>query len=322
MEIVIEEISRGNKLQHRHQLNKGHIKIGRDYTNDIILADPHICPQHVELSFEQGQWVITDNNTVNGTFLENAKNKTADQHIVQNGDVISLGKSLLRIVFREHQVSPTIPFSSFENLINLLRTPLALTLNLALFIAIAGVEHYLNKSIESNASQLLVSAIGMCLLFALWPAGVALVSHLTKHDARVMTQIGVSFSIFNLMWVSDFLEQVIEFNTASNSVLLILIAVITTTLAFTLFWLNCYIGFHMSVKRRIFSAASLTALLLGGSYLVTFSNKPEFNPHPQYNATIMAPSFLIAPSDSVDEFLEDNNKLFIEAEKSLATDNE
>ena len=134
MEIIIEEISRGYKLQHRHQLNKSCIRIGRDYSNDIILTDPHICPQHVELSFEEGQWTITDNNTINGTFLENIKNKTAHQHIVKDGDIISLGKSLLRIVFRDHKVAPTVPFSPFENLINLLRSPLALTISIAVFV--------------------------------------------------------------------------------------------------------------------------------------------------------------------------------------------
>jgi hypothetical protein len=317
MEIIIEEISRGNKLQQRHQLNKGRIKIGRDYSNDIILTDPHICPQHIEISYEEGQWVITDNNTVNGTFLENTKHKTADQHKVQNGDIISLGKSLLRIVFHDHDVAPTVPFSAFENLINLLRSPLALALSLAVFIAIAGGEVYLNNPIESNFSQLLVSAIGMCLLFAMWPSGVALVSHLTKHDARIMAQLGVSFAIFNLMWISDFFENVIAFNTESNSIMVMLITVITIILAFTLFWLNSYIGFHMTAKRRIITALSLTVLLFGGSYLVTYSNKPEFNPHPNYNSTIMAPNFLIAPSNSIDRFIEESNQLFIDAEKSF-----
>jgi hypothetical protein len=318
MEIIIEEISRSYKLQHRHLVNKGRIRIGRDYSNDIILADPHICPQHIDLCFEEDQWTITDNNTINGTFLENVKNKSANQHILQDGDIISLGKSLLRIVFPGRSVAPTVPFSAFESLINFLRSPLALAISLAIFIAISGGEFYLNKPIESKFSQLLVNAIGMCLLFSLWPACVALISHLTKNDARIMAQIGVSFAIFNLMWISDLLENIVAFNTASNSVLIILITLITVSLAFILFWLNSYIGFNMTAKRRILTALSLTVLLFGGSYLVQYSNKPEFNPHPDYNATIMAPSFLIAPSSSADEFIKQSNQLFIDAEKSLS----
>jgi hypothetical protein len=322
MEIIIEEISRGHKLQHRHQLNQGKIRVGRDYSNDIILADPHICPQHIDISFDDGNWKVTDNNTINGTFLENhnSKKQSANEHIVQDGDIICIGKSLLRFVFRDHEVAPTVPFSAFESLINILRNPLALTLSIGVFIAIAGGVFYLNKPIESNFSQLLVSAIGMCLMFGLWPAGVALVSHLTKHDARVMAQLGVSFVLFNLMWLSDLLENIVAFNTASNSVLVILVTLIPIGLAFTLFWLNSYIGFHMTAKRRMITAVSLTTLLFGGGYLVQYSNQPEFNPHPHYNATIMAPSFLIAPSNSVDDFIEQSNQLFIDAEKSMIED--
>ena len=66
---------------------------------------------------------------------------------------------------------------------------------------------------------------------------------------------------------------------------------------------------------------SLIALFFGGSYLIQYSKKPEFNPHPQYNATIMAPVFLIAPSNSVDDFIKQSNNLFEQVSKAaLAED--
>ncbi|MCW8834679.1 MAG: FHA domain-containing protein, partial [Colwellia sp.] len=55
-EIIIEEVSKGHKLLHRHKLTKKQIHIGRDYHNDIILSDPHICPSHACLTFVNGQW--------------------------------------------------------------------------------------------------------------------------------------------------------------------------------------------------------------------------------------------------------------------------
>ncbi len=312
MELIIEEISRNHKLLHRHKLDKPSINIGRDYHNDIILADPHVCPSHISIDFVDEQWQITDNQTVNGTFVENPKEKKykANQHIVHDGDVISLGKSQLRLLFSDHTVEPTLAFSPFESFINFMRHPLALFISIALFTLIAGSTFYFNQAIEVNFTQLLVPSIGMALGFALWPAAVALVSHLSKHDARLMAQLGVSFTLFNLMWFSDILETIVTFNSSSNSILPIVVTVISIILAFSLFWLNSYIGFHMSAKRRIMVSASITLLLFGGSYLVQYSNKPEFNPRPQYNTTIMMPSFLLTPSSSVDEFIDDSNKLF------------
>lgn len=316
-EIIIEEISRNHKLLHRHKLSQQQIHIGRDYHNDIILADPHICPSHLSIELKDGQWKITDNQTINGSFIENTncKKHSADQHVINDGDVITLGKSQLRILFTNHPVEPTIAISPFEELINLLRHPIALLLSITLFTLIAGYTFYLNTPKEVNFSQLLVPTIGMTLGFALWPAGVALVSHLSKHEARILAQLGISFTFFNLMWFSDFLEGLASFNSSSGSILPTCLLLISFVLAFSLFWLNGYIGFHMSAKRRVIVATAMTVLLFGGSYLVQFSNKPEFNPRPQYNATIMMPNLLIASSISTDKFIEDSRKLFEQTKK-------
>jgi hypothetical protein len=71
----------------------------------------------------------------------------------------------------------------------------------------------------------------------------------------------------------------------------------------------------MSSRRRIVVSASITLLLFGGSYLVQYSKKPEFNSRPNYNATIMMPSFLLTTSSSVDEFINDSSKLFDKTSK-------
>ncbi len=317
-EIIIEEITRNHKLLHRHRLNQSEVSIGRGYQNDIILTDPHICPKHISLNFSQGVWHLNDNDSVNGTLLENGEGKKqqAHQQQINDGDVIILGKSQLRVLFSGHQIAETIAFSPFESLIDIIRHPIAVFISIALFLLIAGNISYLNQLTETNVSQLFVSAFSLSLLFSLWPAGVALVSHLTKHDPRIFAQFGISFTFFILMWLSDRLEKIITFNSGSDSILGLAFSLLPIALAFCLFWLNSYIGFHVSARRRVIIAASITVLLFGGSYLLQYSKKPEFNPHPQYNATIMSPSFLIAPSNSVDTFLEQSNRLFDRASKA------
>ncbi len=318
MEIFIEEISRGQKLLHRHRLTKDKIAIGRGYDNDIILADPHICPNHLVLSFNNGVWSIEDKYSINGTFLENPKEKkqAADKHIVEDGDILSIGKSQLRILFSDHKVADTISFSPFESFINFMRHPIALFMSITLFTLVAGIISYLDQPVELNFSQLLVNSIGISLLLSLWPAIVALVSHLTKHDARIMTQLGISFAFFNLMWVSDLLETIVAFNSANGAMLTVLSALLPIGLAFCLFWFNCNIGFHLTAKRQVVVAASITTLLFGGGYLIQYSKKPEFSARPQYDSTLMAPSFLFASSSTVDEFIKDSSALFDKANKA------
>ena len=312
MELIIEEISRGHKLLGRHKINKNNVKIGRGYNNDIILTDPHVCPEHLSLNYDGENWTVSDQNTINGSFLETNKH-SADQHVVSSGDVICLGKTQIRLVFPNHPVPQSVTFSPFESLISSTRHPAIIISAMLLFTFVAGFLFYLNNSTKVTFTQLLVPAVGMTLLFCLWPSLVALISHLTKHEARIMNQLGISFVFFNLMWISDVFESIVKFNVSSNWSFAGLITLLPIALAFCLFWLNCYVGFHMTKRRRLTVAFSLTAILFGSSFLIQLSHKPDFNPMPRYNGTIMTPNFLITSSSTTSRFLKDSAQLLDKA---------
>lgn len=321
-EIIIEEITRNHKLLHRHQLNQETVTIGRGYHNDIILNDPYICPEHLSLNYADDGFYLQDKKSINGTKVESSNSKKPKSHQlkINDGDVITLGKSLLRIRFKNHNVAKTVRLSPVEPLIDLMRSPLAVFISITIFMLIAANITYLNQLSETNVSQLFVGAFSKSLLFALWPVSVALMSHLTKNDPRILAQVGVSFTIFILMWLTDFLESIIAFNTASNSFVGIIITLMTIALAFSLFWLNNYIGFHVSPKRRFITALSITTLLFGGSYLLQYSQIPDFDPQPRYSSTILTPNYLIVPTNTVETFIEDSQKLFELADKSVSDD--
>lgn len=319
MEIIIEEISKGHKLIGRHKFTQQSITLGRGYQSDIIISDPHVCAEHLNFNYDGEHWLVSDANTINGSFLENNK-QVIKQHKVQSGDVITLGKSQIRVLFPNHHIEESITFSPFENLINIARHPATIAFSIVLFAFVTGFTFYLNNGKEVTFTQLLVPAISMTLMFALWPAAISVVSHLTKHDARITSQLGISFIFFNLMWISDIIERFVQFNVSSQWPFIWLVAVVPLGLAFGLFWFNCSIGFHTSERRRLAVSIGLIIILFGGSELIKLSKKPEFTPRPQYNATLMTPSFNITASASVDEFIEDSNKLFEKTIKNIDKD--
>lgn len=309
MELIIEEISRGHKLLGRHKFIKNTIAIGRGYQNDIILDDPHICADHLSIEFDGEHWVINDTDSVNGSFVDNGK-KPAHQHVIKSGDIISVGKSQIRVLFPDHPVKPSVAFNPFENLINFARKPLVLVASILLLAAVSGYLVYLDKPTEITFTQLLAPTIGMTLLFTLWPLLVTIISHLTKHDARIISQIGICFLFFNLMWFSDIIEGVISFNLSSNWPLMAFSLVLPVALSFGLFWFNCAIGFHMSERRKLVVASGLTLLLFGGVFVINLSNKPEFSALPTYNSALMPPSFLLTSGSDVETFINDSQALF------------
>lgn len=321
MEIIIEEISKGHKLIGRHKYAQSSVKVGRAYSNDIILTDPHICPEHLTLVFDGDNWIVRDENSLNGSFVDQTKH-AADGHIVQSGDVISIGNSQIRLLFPHHPVEESVPFSPYETLINWARNPVVITLSILIFAACSAWLNYLDKPKDVSFPVILIPAIGMTLMFSAWPALVAMISHFTKNDARVLHQIGICFIFYLLLLGVDIIQSLLLFNTSSNWPIHWITGLLPVAIAFCLFWLNCYIGFHMSKSRRVITAASLTILFFGGSALIQLSKQPEFNPRPQYNATILPPALLWSRSNDVDGFLIDAEKLFDKTRKEGQKDKE
>lgn len=315
MELIIEEISRGHKLLGRHKFTQRQVSIGRGYHNDIILDDPHVCADHLNFEFDGEHWRVSDDNSINGSFV--GKDQIpAEQHILQSGDVITFGKSQIRVLFPHHPVEESVVFSRFESFIDLARNPTLIVASLLMFICIGGFMVYLQNANETSPSQIFVGALTMTLILSLWPGAVSIVSHLTKHEARFFSQLGMCFIFFNLMWVSDFVQQFVNFNLSSSGALVSLIVLVPVALSFCMFWFNCEIGFHMSQRRKLVVSAAIAVVLFGGSFLLDLSRKPEFNARPNYNATLMSPTFLVHSGSSVDEFVEQSADLFEKAKKA------
>jgi len=325
MEIIIEEISRGQKLISRHKFAKSEINIGRGYHNDIILSDPHVCADHICLSFNGDMWTVNDIDSVNGSFLDETKDK-AHGHQLKSGDIITLGKSQVRIIFPHHPVPESIAIGPIENLLNVAKHPVFIAINVLVFASIIASLHYINIPKEVHLTQLLEPTIKLLILAVTWPLFVSLISHLMKNDARVLTQISVTFLSLNVLLLGDFIETFVNFNTSSQMPLRYLVLIFPVAVLFTLFWLNTFIGFHTSAKRRYITAAALTLLLVGGSFANSQNKKQkqDFVKKPSYDSTIMSPTFQFSNTETVDKFVKDSDRLFdqVKEEAKKKPDNE
>ena len=68
--------------------------IGRDGgSSQIVLGDPRISKRHVWIGVKNGQVVITDQNSRNGTFVNDPKSPRVTETSLKAGDVVILGES-------------------------------------------------------------------------------------------------------------------------------------------------------------------------------------------------------------------------------------
>lgn len=71
-----------------YNLKPTQITIGRANTNTIVVADQTVSSNHAQFNFEGGQYVLTDLNSTNGTFVNG---KRITKQALRNGDLIRMG---------------------------------------------------------------------------------------------------------------------------------------------------------------------------------------------------------------------------------------
>jgi pSer/pThr/pTyr-binding forkhead associated (FHA) protein len=68
-------------------LEKPVIRIGRQLENDIVLHEEFVSRFHAEIRFEAGKYVLQDNGSTSGTFVNGRK---IDRCVLNSGDLISV----------------------------------------------------------------------------------------------------------------------------------------------------------------------------------------------------------------------------------------
>jgi hypothetical protein len=70
------------------QLNEKTVRIGQDKRNDLVIDHQKVSPEHAQLRLLNGQYIVFDLNSTEGTFVNGVK---VSQRLLSPGDVISLG---------------------------------------------------------------------------------------------------------------------------------------------------------------------------------------------------------------------------------------
>ncbi len=68
-------------------IEKQVIRIGRQMENDIVFHEEFVSRFHAEIRFEDGKYILRDNELTSGTFINGRK---VDRCVLNSGDLISI----------------------------------------------------------------------------------------------------------------------------------------------------------------------------------------------------------------------------------------
>jgi pSer/pThr/pTyr-binding forkhead associated (FHA) protein len=84
-------VERGKRVK-TFSLAKDRVVIGRMADSDVVVSDPGVSRQHAEVRREDGEFVIADLGSTNGTMV-NAS--SIGEHTLEEGDRITVGRTVL-----------------------------------------------------------------------------------------------------------------------------------------------------------------------------------------------------------------------------------
>ncbi len=91
-------VIRGNPQGKRYEILKPAMSMGRDVTADIIINDPNVSRNHAEVIKDGNDIKLKDNNSTNGTYVNNKK--LTEAVVLKKEDMIKLGNTILKYLPR------------------------------------------------------------------------------------------------------------------------------------------------------------------------------------------------------------------------------
>lgn len=318
MAIIIEVLNKQHKVTERHKFRQHRVALGRAYDNDVILYDKHICPHHAELvQDEQGQWLLRDLASMNGSYLQPKQPLTEAQPLA-SGQLCWLGEQAVRIYDDSHQVAPALPFNPLEQL--LLRCGhLGMILLLLLFVVLEEVFHIWLSAPEQQQAQWSRSLANLPLLLlvlTLWPAVLALWSKINQHEARFLPQLGITFIGLSVLAVWQGLMVILNFSFDGAAAINWLQEGGRLLIFTLLLGANFYLAMQVSTGKKIAMAFGLALLLSVQSLGLGFWFDESRQLAPKFDNSLLPLNFYLNSPVSAEDFAAQNNQLFETAAKA------
>lgn len=320
--IIVEILDRFGKIRERHRLDNFPCRIGRDYSNDIIIDDAYVSPTHIELKLDdQNKPIVSDLNSDNGLFTLHPLKMHRTINI--NNDLrIRIGHTDIRFRFQDHPVRQTTIEHNKPSQISML---LSNVLLLPLVWGIMGMAFMLNRYLaatsEITINELFGSILPVFIFMGLWAFAWSIVSKIVTHHY---------YFVFHAIWVclltfaSFLLEnmaQYIEFGFAlhgSAGYMTFIIEIIMTSI---LLYGHLHYSTTFTPSRAKFIATITSVVIIGLVELTLYLQKPVFSNQPKYSSLLKPPMFAFSRAQSLTTFFDNSQSLKIKIDKLVMSAN-
>lgn len=318
--LIIEILDRFGKIKERHPVNKFPCKIGRDYSNNVIIDDPYISPTHITINGSTESFSADDNNSKNGLFSLHPFKKQQSIKI-ENDSRIRIGHTDIRFRFTDHPVRKTIRERNKPSKISMLLTSgFILPIVWGIFGLVLVLNNYIEDTGQVTFQSLLSDAFPILIFLALWAMAWSIVSKIVTHRFYFSFHAVWASCLTFVSIISDNLANYFEFSfsiSGSASVINFISGIILTSIL-----LHGHLRYSttFSNQKSKYSAIISSVIILGLVELLTLLHTPEFTNKPEYSGIIKPANYIFVEQQSLDDFFKNTLQLKSEIDNIIISE--
>ncbi len=311
-ELVIQISNKqGTQLKKMHIQDGEIFSLGRAWHNTIVIQDRYVDPEHLEVSYLDGEFSIEDKDTTNGSSL-NGKALYVGKHNVSLGDTVRLGDTIITLIDAAEPVAPTAMRSNWFRL-NQRFSSAGSVITLTALVFISSLAYsWLGSRQAFEFKDAVSAAFSLSTQLVVWVLAFGLIGRLLRSEANTKLHwiLGCLFYLAVLLVLG--VSAVLHFNTHSDSAREIFNSTALSVLGVVFMYGTLTFASNLGrVGKWSWSFIVVAAILLS-----SYKNTLLLKDHQQWKAVAthetraLPPVFLLAEPTSVDEHFKHLDALF------------
>lgn len=294
--IVIEIVSSGYQPRGLHVFNETLVRLGRGFSNDLILLDPFVSSQHVCVEMTpEGQIHVIDQQSENGVFLA-AGEKVHEAVAIPSGGIFIVGTTKIRVFRPDHPVAPTATHKQpVQPMEVAAKSPVVFT-KMSLWYALTGIFilYFFEMAsvypyVPMAFGQILFMEVVMVIGIVVWAGIWAILGRLIRHQSSFITHF-ILTCVFSM--VTSFILHMSGFAGfvfASPLVEYALVGLFAGAAFGALLYGHLTYATALSRKAKLVSAIIVPLIPIVLTIAGGFAFMNEFSPQPRYYNRLKPP---------------------------------
>jgi len=284
------------------------IKVGRGYSNNVIINDPYLEAEHLEIFRDGNDVFVEDLNSSNGVRVNGKKRDISKVHM---GDTVTIGSSKIRFLSPSTEVPPAVKIIDKRFFLSWIDKASSAWISIILMVLLAKFHTYMElwPRKEHDMLDLIViaSTAGVVIIWSLlW----SVASRLIRYRANFKSHITIASLYMICSFIAMYLQAYVMFLSNDNVASDIFYYTINFVLLGGLIYGSLtYTNNIKRLKNRVF-AVLFAAGIICGMISVDYISSLKFRLRPRYSSSMEAYMSSLIRTQTLEDFMVDNKKLF------------